>query len=412
MTVRIWLDHPAIIALRLTGIRTRLGISPNNASFRVGVLRTHLLAALFAHAAADHLGVHALIRVRWDDTDPARSRNEYRAGLLEEIRGVARIPVVDDGPAFRQSQRGHQYRQALQSLSEQGVVAHRGGVPCLDVAAVDRLIASHGQDPESLTYSIMVNTTAALTPTQKWVPLVRSDGRALWHLASVVDDIEQRNTLVVRGTDKANATAVHVRLHWALTGGGPPPAHVFVPRLLEEDLDAFRITALLDRKIRPSALRWFLTEQYLRPDQVPPETFTDLVLRFRPVLPTNKDSRFDLRRLSALDRKISAVVTSETAVRELRDSGAPAPQRVVDWVAACYQRPLAAQIRLCQALTRTEIEHGSPPDHVEEALRWLDGWKSGAVGVPPLPGSVGCSPGGWTVRTQAGCWRSCPGRSS
>lgn len=385
MAGRSWLEHPAITALHTHGIRTRLGISPNYSSFRVGVLRTHLLTALLAHAAAHHLDTDVRIHVRWDDTDPCRSRGHHRAALLREIRTVAQIPLPADDPEPRQSQRGPRYQQALRHLLEEGVVVFYREVPCLDVAAVDRLLNSQGHAPERLTRSAAVNARVAPAPSQGFVPLTRGDGSALWHLATVVDDIDQRTTLVVRGTDKANATAVQVRLHRVLAPHHPVPAHVFVPRLLDQNSGGIRVNALLDEGIRPSALRWFLTEPYLtaRGSEVV-ETFTDLVHRIRPILPSNADSRFDRQRLRALDRKASTAVSPQVSARELRDRGAPGSPQVVSWVASHYRRPLRQQLSLCERLSRAEVEYEAPPEQAEQALRWLDSWIAGtAVGKPP-----------------------------
>ncbi|TDQ54439.1 glutamyl/glutaminyl-tRNA synthetase [Actinorugispora endophytica] len=384
MTNRAWYTHPTVAATASGEIRTRLGIAPNHASFRVGVLRTHLLTSLLAYTAAEFLGTSALVRIRWDDTDAARSDDAHRARLLGEVQRVAQIPVHSGEQDLRQSLRGSRYNEALRTLAKQGVLASRRGVPCLDIAAVDRLMAEHGRTPEELAASVMVNARKAHAPTQDFVPLTRADGRALWHLATVVDDIDQRTTLIVRGRDKINATTVQVRLHWALTSGGAPPAHVFLPRLLDEHGSASRIVHLLDSGIRPAAIRWFLAEPYL--GTVPatlPETFADLVSQACHVLPKHGDSRFDERRLASLDRKISAVLSPAVCACELRDNGASGPAHTIEWVATHYRRPLPQQLRLCQALTRPQIDHEPPPEQAEEALRWLDAWTGGTTQDTP-----------------------------
>lgn len=53
-----WLHHPTVTDLA-GGIRTRPGVWPNHQSMRIGVLRTHLLTAVLAHAAARYLGTTA-----------------------------------------------------------------------------------------------------------------------------------------------------------------------------------------------------------------------------------------------------------------------------------------------------------------------------------------------------------------
>ncbi|PSK85951.1 glutamyl/glutaminyl-tRNA synthetase [Murinocardiopsis flavida] len=391
MAGRSWLQHPALTPPHVSEVRTRLGISPNHPSFRIGVLRTHLLTALIAHAAAEHTGTSARVMVRWDDTDTARSRNEYRPRLQRELQETARIPIAADTPGLRQSRRGRRYREALARLAALGLLRTSRGVVCLDVPAIDRLITRRGQRPEDLVAAVLVNSRAPLTPAQSAVPLARGDGRALWHLASVVDDIDTRTTLVVRGTDKASATAIQARLHWALNEATPAPAHVFVPRIIERDRGASRVAALLDQGIRPSALRWFLTEPYLTPAlPAPPETFTDLLATFRPVLPANVDSRFDVERLTAMDRKISARLSTATALSELHAAtahsrGSATAAHITHWIATRYRRPLRRQVQLLQSLTRTEIDYGRPPQAAEEAFGLIDTAAPETIVAAPAP---------------------------
>jgi glutamyl/glutaminyl-tRNA synthetase len=346
-----------------------------------------VLTALLAHSAARDLGVQAHVLVRWDDSDIRRSRDEHRDLLLHELSKVAQIPI--EGPeAFRQSQRGGRYRQALRHLDALRLLVTRQGVPCLDVAAVDGLMTAHGVSPEALTSSAAVNATTALSPVQSAVPLMRGDGRVLWHLATVVDDIEQCTTLIVRGTDKRDATPIQVRLYWALTAGKHPPAHLFLPKLLEKDSVAPKVADLVAQGTRPSALRYFLAEPYLLPSQstAPSLRFSALVNQARTVLPRHKDSLLDERRLRSLDRKVSAVLSSDVAREELEDHCPDSPSNIIVWIIRHYPRPLPQQVRLCRAFTAEEIDYESPPEQAEEAWLWLEAWSHGtAKGPPPHP---------------------------
>src|SRR5437868_15609 len=103
--------------------------------------------------------------LRIDDTDPARNV----AGGEEEIAHDLEWLGIrwDDGPV-RQSGRGEAYRAAAESLG----VDRFGGIT-----------------------------------------LVREDGSATFHLASVVDDIDFGITHVVRGNDHRPNEELHSRLH-------------------------------------------------------------------------------------------------------------------------------------------------------------------------------------------------------
>ncbi|GAA4899029.1 hypothetical protein [Streptomonospora salina] len=376
------LDHPALVGPGSGLVRTRLGISPNHPSLRAGVLRTHLLTALFAYAVAERTGASAHVHVRWDDTDPSRARRCHEPRLLDELRNVAQIPVSDAG--LRQSDGAQRYLRALGRLQELGVIRDQDGAACLDIAAADRLLRRRGQEPEAATAEAAVNTRVQREPVEARVRLFRSDGRALWHLASVVDDIHRHTTLIVRGSDKINATAIQVRL-FLLLGAPAPPAFLFVPRLLETDRDGTRTAALLDGGVRPSALRWYLAEPFLAPASGPgPQSFADLVTRLRADVRLRADARFDQRRLAALDRKLSGALPSSVACDELIRAGATAEPELLAWVAAHYRRPLPQQSRLC-ALLEYKPAYGEPPQRAAEAVAWLERHLRGGAEAPAPP---------------------------
>ncbi len=246
-------------------------------------------------------------------------------------------------------------------------------------------MTEQGVCPKALTASVVVNTAAALCPAQETVPLMRGDGRALWHLATVVDDIEQRTTLIVRGTDKRDATPVQVRLYWALNKGKRPPAHLFLPKLLEPGSVVPRISGLLEQGVRPSTLRYFFAEPYLGQPQPTalPNSFSALVDQVRTVLPRYGDSLLDEPRLRSLDRKMSATLPPEVACQELDDRCPGGSPRVIAWITRRYPRPLSQQVRLCRALTDIEINHEPPPEQAEEAWWWLDAWSRDMAKGPP-----------------------------
>jgi glutamyl-tRNA synthetase len=154
--------------------RVRFAPSPTG-SLHVG----NALSAVINRREGDHL----LLRI--DDTDPARNV----AGGEEEIRrdlewlGIA----WDEGPV-RQSERQNRYREAAE---------HLGG---------DRF----------------GRTT-----------LLREDGTATYHLASVVDDADFGITHVYRGNDHRPNEDLHRRLHEAL--GTTPPEYVHHGLILGDD---------------------------------------------------------------------------------------------------------------------------------------------------------------------------------
>src|SRR5437870_6303695 len=141
----------------------------------------HVGNALSA-VANRHLGGWMLLRI--DDTDPARN---VPSGEEEIIRDLRWLGVEwDEGPV-RQSERAERHREAGTALGDR-----------------------------------FDGTT-----------LLREDGSATYHLASVVDDLDFGITHVIRANDHRANEELHRRLHEAL--GHAPPEFVYHGLVLGED---------------------------------------------------------------------------------------------------------------------------------------------------------------------------------
>lgn len=164
--------------------RVRFAPSPTG-PLHAGSARTALLNWLFARST------QGTVLLRIDDTDRERSSAEWEQ---EIFTGLTALGLDwDEGP-LRQSERGDNYRAALRRLS-------------LD--RVDDAYVFEGR------------------------VVARADGSALYHLATAVDDIEDRITHVLRGRDHQSNTELQSRLIMAL--GARPPQYVHAPLLVGED---------------------------------------------------------------------------------------------------------------------------------------------------------------------------------
>ena len=174
----------------------------------------HVGNALSA-VANRNFGDHFLLRI--DDTDPARN---VPGGEEEILRDLEWLGVNwDEGPV-RQSDRQEVYRAAAERL---------GG---------DRF----GR-----------------------ITLLREDGTATYHLASVVDDIELGITHVIRGNDHRPNEALHRELTEAL--GAKPPEYIHVGLILGDDGRKLSkrefgatVASLRDAGIPAEAVRSYLDE--------------------------------------------------------------------------------------------------------------------------------------------------------
>src|SRR5258705_2192293 len=137
-----------------------------------------------ALSAVANRGLGDWMLLRIDDTDPQRN---VPGGAEEIIRDLEWLGVAWDGGPVRQSERQDRYREAGAKLGERF---------------------------EGIT-------------------LLREDGTATYHLASVVDDADFGITHIVRGFDHRPNEDLHRRLFLAL--GATPPEFIHHGLILGED---------------------------------------------------------------------------------------------------------------------------------------------------------------------------------
>lgn len=215
----------------------------------VGNLRTAIINALFAQKT----GGRFLLRL--DDTDQARSREEYADGIR---RDLAWLGIKIDGEE-RQSARFSAYEAAFEKLRAAGRVypcyetaeeleirrkiqLTRGLPPVYDRAALklteaDRAkLESEGRRPHwrfkletsaRIEFTDLVQGSVSIDPASLSDPVVRrEDGSWLYMLPSVVDDIDMSITHVVRGQDHLTNSAVQIQMFEALGATAPTLAHL------------------------------------------------------------------------------------------------------------------------------------------------------------------------------------------
>jgi glutamyl/glutaminyl-tRNA synthetase len=154
--------------------------------------------------------------LRIDDTDPARNIPGGEVAILADLEwlGIG----WDEGPA-RQSERLDRYREAAADLP-----ARFDGIT-----------------------------------------LLREDGTATYHLASVVDDADFGITHVIRGNDHRPNEQLHRRLHEAL--GTSPPEYIHhglilgaEGKKLSKRAEGATVASLREAGIPPEAVRAYLEE--------------------------------------------------------------------------------------------------------------------------------------------------------
>ena len=172
-------------------VRVRFAPSPTG-SLHIG----SALTAVANRRFADDRGGVLVLRI--DDTDLARTDAASEGAILADLEWLG--VRWDEGPV-RQSERADGYRAAAERLLADGEAFHDAGA---------------------------IRFGRERRPT-----LLRPDGTATYHLASVVDDIELRITHVIRGKDHLANTPLHAALTEAL--GSRPPEYVHHGLIVGED---------------------------------------------------------------------------------------------------------------------------------------------------------------------------------
>jgi len=213
----------------------------------IGNVRSIMLNWLFARR---HGGRFLL---RYDDTDIVRSKPEFAVAIAEDLAWLGVVPDF----AIKHSERLALYDVAAQALREAGRLypcyetadeldrrrkrqLARGLPPIYDRAALKltdedkaRLEAEGRKphwrfllEPRIVAWNDLVRGDAHVDcASLSDQVLIREDGSYLYHLPSVVDDIETGVTHVIRGEDHVTNTAVQIQMFEALGATLPAFGH-------------------------------------------------------------------------------------------------------------------------------------------------------------------------------------------
>jgi glutamyl-tRNA synthetase len=192
----------------VSDVRTRFAPSPTG-HLHLGGART----ALFNYLFARYHGGDLVLRV--EDTDRARSREEFERDLLD---GLSWLGLSFDADPYRQSERGALYERAAARLSERG----------LTYEAEDEAgrRALYFRPPERAgSFRDALRGEVSFSKTGDFV-LIKSDGTASYNFAAVVDDLDMGITHVIRGEEHLPNTARQALLYRALGAEEPEFIHL------------------------------------------------------------------------------------------------------------------------------------------------------------------------------------------
>ncbi len=311
--------------------RVRFAPSPTG-HLHVGNARIALANYLFARR---HGGRFLL---RLDDTDRERSRPEFADAIGQDLRWLG----LDWDETFRQSERLARYEAAADRLRASGRLypcfeseaelrakrearLKRGLAPVYDRAMLHltkaQLDAAEAggkrpywrfllSDRAVAWHDLVLGARQVKLPAVSDPVLIRADGTPLYTFTSVVDDLAEGITHIIRGEDHITNTGVQIDLLSALGGASEAIGFAHLPLLTDSDggklskrLQSLSLRSLRRDGIEPAAIAAYLARLGSSADPEP-LPLADLAARFDLGAYSASAARFDLRQLLALNRRV------------------------------------------------------------------------------------------------------------
>jgi glutamyl-tRNA synthetase len=314
----------------------------------IGNARTAILNWLFA------LKTCGQFVLRYDDTDTARSTEEFAAGIAADLDWLGIKPHRVEW----QSKRFGRYAEVANKLRAEGRLypcyetadelnrrrkrqMARGQPPVYDRAALKftgedrRALEAKGLRPhwrfrldgrvvewnDLIRGPQHIDTTGLSDPV-----LVREDGTYLYTLPSVIDDIDFGISHVIRGEDHVVNTAVQIEITEALGGAVPAYAHHSLltgadGKGLSKRLGSLSIAAMREGGLEPMAVVSHAALLGTSDNIHPCQDYSELVEGFALDKLSRAPARFDEQELLQLNAKLLHHMPWDSVRDRLPDAG-------------------------------------------------------------------------------------------
>ena len=206
--VRFWYNSKTMSE----NIRVRFAPSPTG-KVHIGNIR----AAIYNWLYARHTGGRFLLRV--EDTDLERSTPEAIQALLECMQWLG---LDYDEEAFYQTKNKPRHMEAVEKLLAFGH-AYRCERTSRDGKTGEVIMFKMPTEGVIEFDDIVKGKMSKKAEDIQDFAIVRSDGSPIFHIANVVDDIDQGVTHIIRGDDHVENTFKHICMFKAL--GAPVPKY-------------------------------------------------------------------------------------------------------------------------------------------------------------------------------------------
>lgn len=315
---------------------------------QVGNGRPAVLNALFARK----VGGRFLLRI--DDTDDERSKPEYETAIVEDMLWLG----LHHDLFARQSDRIALYREAADRLRAAGRLyacyetaaeldrkrkrqMALGKPPIYDRAALDLTaddrarLEAQGRKPhwrfllpdQKVSWLDLIRGRVEIDVATLSDPvLIREDGRFLYTLPSVVDDIDFAISHIIRGEDHVTNTAPQIALFEAL--GAKPPEFAHFPLFvtvggekLSKRSGSLSLRSMREEGVEPLALATYIAKMGTSDAIEPKRSFDVLVEEFDLKKIGRAPARFDPAELQALNAKLLHLLDYDAVADRLAQIG-------------------------------------------------------------------------------------------
>ena len=404
----------------MTDVKVRFAPSPTG-NLHVGNLRTALVNHMFARRA----GGHFMLRI--DDTDTERSTAEFETSIRADLQWMGMSWDSED----RQSARLDRYDAALRQLADAGraypcyetpeelalkrkAQLSAGRPPVYDRAALKLSDAQKaefeaaGRRPHwrfrlndtDVSWTDMVRGDVSYHMSSLSDPvLMREDGRVIYTMASVVDDIDHGITHIIRGEDHVTNSAAQIQLFEALGATAPAMGHVALlagadGEGLSKRLGSLSIGQLRDEGMEAAALASLLARIGTADPVVPLAEMRDIVDGFDLSRFGRATAKFDPAELSQVNARIVQQLGFDDVGDRLAGLGVAGGEAF--WMAVRDNLSTVAEAaewwQVCTAPTEPVIEAAAVTDAAADLLPdevSADIWQGSTKAVAAATGAKG-----------------------
>ena len=292
--------------------------------------------------------------LRIDDTDIERSKKEYEEKIKRDLSWLG----ISWNKSFNQSDRKKIYDQSIEKLKKDNRLypcfesqeelslkkksqLTSGKPPIYDRSSLDlteieiKNLLQSGKKPhwrfklenKTIEWNDLIKGKVSFESKNLSDPvLIREDETLLYHLPSVIDDIEEGVSEIIRGEDHISNTAFHIQIFEALNATIPTFGHH--PFLTDENGKGFgkRLGSLSIEKLRDTGFESLTILNYLlsvgTSSNISSETdVTKLIHNYNISNISNSSPKFSIEVLKLLNKEILQKYTYSDVKNKFLDLG-------------------------------------------------------------------------------------------